>query len=405
MTPGTLLCYLLGSRRAIEAVAATPQAVWLGGLLVLSAAFAREYDGTDLLREPGHLAVPLGASLATSFVLFFLATAAFRPRRRERQHGPGFWRGYWSFLGLYWLTAPLAWLYAIPVERFLSPVGAVQANLWLLAIVSTWRVALMTRVVAVVFDARPAAAFFLVMFFADSVAVVALVWQAAHVLGVMSGARWTEAEGILRDWTQTTLFWSIMSWPVWLIGAIVVVFRRFYVPWQPRVLAVGGGSVGWSLWVLAAAALVVWAFILPFTQPPLRLAHKAEALVLSDRFVDGLREMSRHERSDYPPLWNPPPKPEHGDRQPGVVAIVQGLIEADAAPWVQEVYLDKIERVLRLHQSVFEVSEDVKRIGYDRFVKLLEQMPEGRRLMERNEFEMEFLRSQVASLEDQATRE
>ena len=37
-----------------------------------------------------------------------------------------------SFLNLYWMTAPLAWLYAIPFERFLSPADATTANLALL---------------------------------------------------------------------------------------------------------------------------------------------------------------------------------------------------------------------------------------------------------------------------------
>jgi len=32
-------------------------------------AFAREYDGEDLLHEPWHLLLPLVASLATSFIL------------------------------------------------------------------------------------------------------------------------------------------------------------------------------------------------------------------------------------------------------------------------------------------------------------------------------------------------
>ncbi len=107
--------------------------------------------------------------------------------------------------------------------------------------------------------------------------------------------------------------------------------------------------------------------------------------------------MSRHEQTDFPPLWNPPPRPEHGDRQPGVVAVTQGLIEADAAPWVREVYLDKIERVLQRSHALFEAGDDVYRIGYDRFVELLGRMPEGRRLMERNETVLRDLKWHVDS--------
>jgi hypothetical protein len=72
MTVATLFCYLAGQRSAILEIAGTKSAVWLGLLFVLSAGFAREYDGQDLRHEPWHLALPLAASLVTSFVLFGL---------------------------------------------------------------------------------------------------------------------------------------------------------------------------------------------------------------------------------------------------------------------------------------------------------------------------------------------
>jgi hypothetical protein len=43
------------------------------------------------------------------------------------------------------MTSPLAWLYAIPVERFMPIEAAVQANAWFLAVVAAWRVALLIR--------------------------------------------------------------------------------------------------------------------------------------------------------------------------------------------------------------------------------------------------------------------
>ena len=51
----------------------------------------------------------------------------------------------WSFLGVFifiGLTAPPAWLYAIPVERFMSFDAAAITNMWFLLIVAAWRVAL-----------------------------------------------------------------------------------------------------------------------------------------------------------------------------------------------------------------------------------------------------------------------
>ena len=65
----TLIQYLCGNRQAIAEVVNCRHAVWLGLLFVFSAGFAREFDGEDLLHEPWHVALPLGASLLTSFLL------------------------------------------------------------------------------------------------------------------------------------------------------------------------------------------------------------------------------------------------------------------------------------------------------------------------------------------------
>ena len=43
------------------------------------------------------------------------------------------------------LTAPPAILYAIPVERFMSLQSAQLANIWFLAVVAIWRVALLLK--------------------------------------------------------------------------------------------------------------------------------------------------------------------------------------------------------------------------------------------------------------------
>jgi hypothetical protein len=143
---GTLLGYLIGNRAAILTLAAHPRAWVVGLVFVLSAGFAREYDGEDLLHEPWHLLLPLAASLGSSFFLYCIL---YGISTFSRQDGPSFFAAYRSFLSLFWLTAPLAWLYAIPYERFLDPLAATNANLATLALVSAWRVALMVRVAVV----------------------------------------------------------------------------------------------------------------------------------------------------------------------------------------------------------------------------------------------------------------
>src|SRR5574341_2207164 len=132
MSVQTLLLYLIGSRKAIETIASSRSAVGLGLLFVLSAGFAREYDGADLLHEPWRVFIPFLASLVTSVILYSLLWATARVKEPA---GLSFPEGFPSFLGLFWLTAPLAWLYAVPFERFLGPVEAMEANLACLGVV------------------------------------------------------------------------------------------------------------------------------------------------------------------------------------------------------------------------------------------------------------------------------
>src|SRR5262249_34272404 len=109
----TPFLYLIGNRQAIFDIATDRRAIFIGFLFLLSARCAREYDGEDLLHEPWYLLIPLAASLASSFLLY-LVTYGVVCLWRAQGTGPTFLNGYRSFLGLFWMTAPLAWLYAVP---------------------------------------------------------------------------------------------------------------------------------------------------------------------------------------------------------------------------------------------------------------------------------------------------
>ncbi len=210
MRVATIFAYLIGRRGAI---------LGAGALLVLSAAIARSYDQAPLLYQPWRLLGPFVASVAISGPLF-LTVYGFA--RWKGMGGPGLGQAYRSFLGLYWMTAPLAWLYGIPYERFLSPVGAVEANLRTLALVSAWRVALMVRVVSVVFGLRLRAALPLVMLVADVAALTALHLVPLPVIQLMGGI----------SPEQDTIAWTVLlvkalAWltlPVWIVAAAIVAY-------------------------------------------------------------------------------------------------------------------------------------------------------------------------------------
>ncbi|MFN0050675.1 MAG: hypothetical protein ACKV0T_00700 [Planctomycetales bacterium] len=338
MTITTLLKYLCGSRESILRIASCRNAVWVGGVFVFSAALAREYDGEDLLAQPWHLLLPLAASLATSFLLWCLIFVIARSRGVV---SGSFLPLYRSFLGLYWMTAPLAWLYAIPVERFLSPGDATAANLWLLAIVATWRVALISRAVSVLFETRYFAALTPVMLFADSLTLVLLFFTRLPVFALMGGIRLTESEQIIQGTAFLVGFLGVVTWPIWLIGVWVVAAIRSS-KWN--LVMVDGPAdhrAGRSLIALAILSLVVWIPLLMLTQPEQRLRTQVERNLLSGRLEEGIAILSAHDRRDFPPLWDPPPRIGYGEEYPPVSDVLRVIADTKAPSWVQSLYLEK----------------------------------------------------------------
>lgn len=373
MTLKTLAkCLFLLDRQAIHEIAGCRQAVWLGLVFVLSAGFAREYDGEDLLAEPWHLALPLVASLATSFVLFAFVWSLDRGWNREEQP---FKEAYRSFLGLYWMTAPLAWLYAIPVERFLSPAEAVRANLWLLAIVAAWRVILMIRVVSTLFQFSIWRAMFPVLLFADSLAVVILFLTPLPVFSLMGGIRLSESEQIIQATAFTVGFIGVVSWPVWLIGTVVVGAK----PLEPRspheTPPTSPKSASRLLWGLGIVSVGEWVFILPFTQPEQQLRRDVEELLHAGEIEPALELMSAHERVNFPPHWDPPPRVGYGETTPELLEVLEALVATEAKPWVEERYWEKFEYRIGRGYGLHNYWRYLDQEEWDRHLRVLEQLP------------------------------
>lgn len=217
--------------------------------------------------------VPLAASLVSSFVLWCLLWVA--TLMADGKRAP-FWKNYRAFLGLFWLTAPLAWLYAIPVERFLDPVAAVKANYALLGIVAAWRVLLMIRVAQVFTGRNVVASSLLVLCFGHVALMLALRLSPWPVIEIMSGARHNEIHRAHVSIVQGTFCIGILAAPALLVAAL------FYLPFGitarrrkprakvfPALRRTADTPAKTSLWVLAGISILAWLPLLPFTQPPL----------------------------------------------------------------------------------------------------------------------------------------
>jgi hypothetical protein len=385
MRVSTLIQFLFGSRRGIVDVANCRHAVWLGMLLVISAGFAREYDGEDLLHEPWYVLLPLGASLLTSFLLFVLLQTVLSTGDQDQGASFSFLSKYRAFLGLYWMTAPLAWLYAVPVERFLDAADAVRVNLWLLGIVSLWRVALMTRVVSLIYTRSAAAAFFVVMLFADSVAMIVFWLTPLPILSVMGGIRLTESEQVIQSTGFLVRFLGTATWPAWLIGTSIATRRSRCdgAGWHDvhRSKEEPPRAVTWGLWVLSGFSILIWMAILPFTQGEQINRRRVEIDLRSGRIEQAIDYMSQRDRDEFPPHWSPPPQVGYAETQPSIVDVLLHLERPDVAPWVQELFREKL--AVQSHADRWSFYGHAIRLddmGDERlasYVRLLESLPEG----------------------------
>ena len=120
-----------------EEMAALSWRSWLGPALVATwlAGVGRYWD-----HPSASLPQMLGVgSVVYVFVLGALLWALVLPLRPQR------WE-YLQVVTFIALTAPPAWLYAIPVERWMSMADAISTNAWFLATVAGWRMGLLVTV-------------------------------------------------------------------------------------------------------------------------------------------------------------------------------------------------------------------------------------------------------------------
>src|SRR5215467_3212106 len=104
MTLLDLMHFFLGDADTIRRLAANPWTLAVGAVLVLSAGLARNYDTQDLRAQWWRLLLPFAASTVAAAILFFGVASLIRLGISLAPLG-------WGILGLFWLTAPLAWLY------------------------------------------------------------------------------------------------------------------------------------------------------------------------------------------------------------------------------------------------------------------------------------------------------
>jgi hypothetical protein len=404
---GTLATYglfLLGDGAAIRRLAATPR-LWLVGLLfTFSAGLAREYDAEDLLAEPWHLLIAPGASLVAATALWLFvqlsgirrwvwspATPQTSSTQPDTEPGleapptnpppaPRLRDSYLTFLGLFWMTAPLAWLYGIPFERFQSAGQAATSNLWLLAVIALWRVVVMIRVLMVIYGIGGVVASIIVCFFGNAVMLAAILSIPVPIFAIMGGVRLGAADqGI-----------ALLSLAGRIIGTATLLFLGLL--WVASFLDrkrwswhVTASSVSLRPLILVAlAAIGWWCAWLPITQPEQQLRGQVDRALRHEDFATGLRVLASHPPEAFPPHWDPPPRigyAMHSTPNPGdVLLFLIDHPELLALPYgnrCQSLFEDKLISEGWMYSTRLQKS----RAALANLVTLLERMPDANRLM------------------------
>lgn len=349
--PRLLLYYLFGSRNVILHIAASRHATIAALAFVFTAALAREYDGESLLHAPWHLARPLGASLASGTILFLLIELA----TSAAKHTAGAAERFRRFITCYWMTAPLAWLYAIPFERFMDPIDAIHANLRLLALVAAWRVVLITRVISVLYGTRPRPTAILVLLFGNAVAVAAVIIAPTPVIDVMGGLRHNARDQLVLNITTSITLYSFLSIPALLIATVIAWHRL--MPSPPE-LAAPSPAPRWRYLVLASLGVWIIPLALAHAQPEQISRHHAESLLTAGRIDEAIAEMTARGQSAYPPHWDPPPHTSYPDPTPDLDAVILSLQTAptEVPAWITAPYADKLRIALLRKLTYFSDS-------------------------------------------------
>lgn len=297
--------YLVGHAGSVRAIAGLSGA-WKFALgLVLLAAVARNYDQLWIGEAPlrwiaGNTLFSLGSgTFVFLWIRLFLANGMARPK-------PGLAASWLRFMGLFWATAPMAWLYAIPVERLADSLAAARFNVALLAVVSLWRVLLIARATSVLHAVPFVAALAWVVSAACLEVTAVYIFGpglARDIMAGMGGLRNSPEENLLLGALHRAANAAILAFvPAVLVG---IAARR----WHKSPVAAGVVPAPAPLpWKTFAALAAFWIAVAIPAQREVRLNAELDALVAAGRWREALDHLAAHGPKAYAPSRQLPPK-------------------------------------------------------------------------------------------------
>lgn len=369
--------FLFGSASAIKEVARNGAALWTGIALVLLTGIARNYDQSYFLATPMWLIGPLAFSFFSgSFLYGVLIRGLARQHLPEERRNESQWT---TFMAVFWMTAPVAWLYAIPVERFLDSYQAAQANIALLGIVSLWRVLLMSRILAVLVEIPflRAAGWVLI---AASLEVITVLFLGLFFSGEFSRRILAGMAG-MRNAPEETLLSAVLgnvwvgAWVVLFVSAVALALHPFEGSIRPLPKAAGGKAPWFSLLALS----LLWTGIAIRPQKEQRRFVTHAALVEKADYQDALEYLAQHAPSDFPPGRRLEPNPYEyrvwRDLPPTIAQLTP-----ETATWIRQLYLRHLAATLSHRYSGYHSLTNVAPM-----LSALERLPESKEWLSTNQ--------------------
>jgi hypothetical protein len=399
VTFGTIFRFQFGTAAAIRAVAENRNSIFVGIILVLLTAIARNYDQMHFTESAMWLAGPLVFSLFSGTFLFGILYLVFIRRHLADRAAVSFWRQWIGFMGLFWMTAPVAWLYAIPSERLFDPYAATVANLVLLSIVSIWRVLLMSRVVSVLQElpffralgwvALPALLEVVLVIFVGGLFSPTF---SQKILAGMGGMRNSPEENLLLAALGNVLLGAAIL----LVLLVMVLGAKRFDGTVKSFPAQSARSIPYLALVTLAA---VWiAIAIPPQREQSRFLTHAR-FIKNKEYRRSLDYLGTRTPDDFPPSRRLEPNPYEYRAWKQLPKIVAEL-RPNEPQWVKDLYLGYVE-TLFTHRML---SGDA--VDWAKMLENVARLPEGKEWGERNRAELssdqfESLRSETTGVADQ----
>lgn len=379
------LLFLFGVESSIRRVLRCRWAIGLGLALVATASMAREYDAVSWLDAPQDLLGPFAASLVICTVLFIVVQICLAMTGVKRDPSKGLVRDYRIFLTGYWMTAPLAWLYAIPIEIMADEMTSLRFNLTLLSIVSIWRVLLFSRVVALQFGLRFWVPLFWILVPCMVIAFFALLSAQLSMVSLMGGIRLTQTQQVLMNYQSAVAagcFYGIIPVLIAAIGSIAMSRSPNH---RSEEIGPDKLSMGRTVWVWPAVSGVTLLVGAVFFQPKLMRSAKVDDLLRTGAIEDAIAMMDANGEAAFPPVWDPPPKhPSHSELRPEITRVADAIEAMNPPPWIADRLMVQADEIALRQEGWFHGTADLDyvrtTIGYlnaetlDRMLLTLEQI-------------------------------